>query len=298
MKTKVLTRLLAVAFLGPALASAPFEPQARSQVARAIDPNTGLPVPVEELSFPTEVEDVRLERVDFEDLPLADVVQMLREKFPSINFVVPRLAATENKEPIDLDGVSVRLKMRDVGLRDVLTGIAYATDHQLEWKQAGERLVVFQPGSKDQSGPVHMVGAMAGVLTAPPPPAPPPSRAEYEVVNLPEVLHTANPDEIKKALEEIMKVVEITAAELGGAGPQNRIEPPRLRYHDGSGLLVVVGSREGISLAMRMIQKIQNTVVMKAGAFSPSPDKAKDPHGPSLEDPLQPVSPEKVENKR
>ncbi len=214
-----------------------------------IDPATGFPVPGVPVALDPAVEEHRL-NADFDGLVLSDIVQWLRAvpAYQELNFVEsPRLADYGLNEPI-------RLKLRSVKLRDVLTAISIATDDRVLFEVRTPTMIAVVPGPNWQPPePKFQVVNRDGdrvvevVEAVPPPPS-------YQVVNLREVLRLNDPAAADGVIRLLQELVEQTLLTIHG----NTKQAPKLNYHSGSGVLVVVGQPDVIKVTMDILRNLRS----------------------------------------
>ncbi len=220
----------------------------------AVDPTTGLPIrpsAPELIAFSNAVEKMRVE-ANFDAIPLSEVVQWLWKTFPEVNFVLPQSVADLNPP--------VSLRLRAVGLRDILEAINIATDGAVGYEVRSSTLVAFlsRAGAAFGGGGygagygVGFAGqALPGVAIEPPP--------TYQVMNLREVLRLKDPEAIRRTLDTIKEItgrtLEIMAADSPGSRPSQPIKS--FDYHEGSGVLVIIGQPTAIKVAMDVIRNLR-----------------------------------------
>jgi len=215
-----------------------------------VDPTTGLPIrpPAPELiAFSNAAEKMRVE-ADFDAIPLSDIVQWLRTTFPEVNFVLPQSVAELNPP--------VSLRLRAVGLRDILEAINIATDGAVGYEVRSPTLVAFL----SRAGVVFGGGgygagfpgqALPGGAIEPPP--------TYQVMNLREVLRLKDPEAIRRTLETIKEITGRTLEIMTADSPGPRSNQPikSFDYHEGSGVLVIIGQPTAIKVAMDVIRNLR-----------------------------------------
>jgi hypothetical protein len=204
--------------------------------AVTIDPTTGMVIETEPISFEPEIEEHRLD-VEFDGLILADIVKYLREvpAFRKVNFVVSPRVRDYGQE------VAIHVKLRAVGLRDILSAIGIATDDQVTFEVRTPTLVAVIPGPTWQPTPEP---APATPVLQPP---------SYQVVNLQELVRQKNPNAMDKIILEIRDLVSQTLQTVHG----HTNLAPHLNYHEGSGILVIVGQPEAIKITMDIIRNLR-----------------------------------------
>ena len=212
-----------------------------------VDPTTGLPIAPpkpEPIRFSDATEKKRVE-ANFEGLPLTEVVIWLEKTFPEVNFIVPQSLSGEN--PI------VVLRLRAAGLRDILEAINIGTDNRVGFEVRSPTLVAFQPRPAPVSaGFAPYPGqAQPGRSTEGPP--------TYQVMNLREVLRTKHEAKIRETLDTIREItsrtLDIMAVDSPGPRPRQPIKS--FEYHEGSGVLVIIGQPDAIKVAMDVTRNIR-----------------------------------------
>ena len=240
----ILTAILAICAVSPWKTAQAQSASADSSATEQREPT---------VEFPPEVKKHKLEEVEF-DRAFTSVVGYLRNEFTPINFVVRQDPDTERI----IGTVGIRLKLRSVGLRDILNAITYSTNGKLQWEQLGPTMVGFhvktQPESKDSQSQ-------------------PPKEAEIQtkVFNLPYRLQTTDQTTIEKALYQLDQVGAMIDKLNKG------VKKPRLQYHNGSGSLVVTGTTDSIDLVNSIIENLQKSIAMQAGAFTKNGEEKKSP---------------------
>lgn len=207
------------------------------QAAYVVDPRTGAVVVTEDpVSFEPEIEQHRLD-VDFDGLVLADIVEHLRKvpEFSTVNFVVSPKLNDFGQE------TSIHVKLRAVGLRDILNAVEIATDDQVTFKLRTPTLVAVLPGNNYQTNPEQ---------TPLEPIAEPPS---YQVLNLRDLLKETTGSNMDEIMSNISDLVSQTLQTIHG---HTRLAPT-LNYHPGSGILVIVGQPIAIRITTDIIRNLQ-----------------------------------------
>ena len=201
-----------------------------------LDPNTALPY-----ELPEKVAAKKIPEIKFDGLPFDEVVKFLRDKFPEMNFLVPPRVAMKANE------MQIGLQLRNVGLRDLLTAVAYATDGEITWNLVQENLISFlvsddlHPGETRQKS-----GSGAPQPPPPPPPAPPtnpapPVNRTIQVLNLSSLLRgPGSQDERQALLKEVRQITEQSLQQLyDNFDPKTQMSTAN--YHPGTGVLILVG---------------------------------------------------------
>jgi hypothetical protein len=204
----------------------------RNQVLPAplVDPTTGQFLQAEPpVQLEHDIDKRRVSEVDVDRLVLEDVVSWLSQThFSDVNFVVsPRFLDTPH-QPV------ITMKLRSASLRDILTAVGVATDGQVWFEVLTPRLVALVPNPA------------ATPAESPQPPA-------HQVTNLRELLQVREPALLKEAIDTINHLVRDTLRTIHG----NSAMAPKLNYHPGSGVLVIVGHSDAIRITMDIIQNLR-----------------------------------------
>ena len=209
-----------------------------------VDPTTGVAVPVEPVQFDPAVSDHRLD-VDFDGLPLVSVVEWLREvpAFREVNFVLsPKL-----RHYGQTSDAAVEVKLRSASLRDILNAIGIATGGDVRFEVRTPTLVALTPRHTEER-----------LIITPRPPA-------HQVVNLREVLSWKDPGSLEEATLTIRDLVSQTLQAIHG----NNELSPGLNYHQGSGILVIIGQPDAIKITMDIIRNLRSPAPEPARAETP-----------------------------
>lgn len=151
--------------------------------------------------------DRQLEVVVFEDIPLTEVVQYLRDQFDGLNFVLAE--ELQNVEPF--------LKLRRVSVSDILEGLSLATGGLVQHQKISDRLVHLFPDPGLQQRP------------------------ELRAFNLRNYFETFGGEE-EEALKELYQVLEqgwTMMRQLNRSGARGN--KPELSIHQKTKLLIAVG---------------------------------------------------------
>lgn len=164
----------------------------------------------------------QLDMVVFENLPLFEVVQFLRQEFDGLNFVL----AEELRDEVPF------LKLRRVTISDILEGLALATDGLVQHKQVSERLV-------------H-ISADPGLQRSP----------ELKAFNLRNYFNAFEGEE-EEALKELYQVLEegwIMMRHANGNRKQGR--KPELSIHQRTKLLIAVGHHTELNVVEAIVDAL------------------------------------------
>ncbi len=260
MKTELRSMiLLAVAAGWLWCGNNPIEAQSQrpSRQGFAVDPTTGMPIPGPTFDEFTEGKRIT---VAFEGLPLTEVVETLRKEFSKANFVCSQDIAGQNP--------SLTLKLRQARLEDVLDAIQVASNGTIEYELRGTSLVAFfTPMSPQPPGSMPSGATTSTVERAQdnqPPPQPQFPAPVYRILNLREDLQITTQQQADEVLKTIQEITQQTLANLH-PGPQfgPGSQAPKLSYHEGSGLLVLVGQKEAISLVTEIVSNLRKSTMGK-----------------------------------
>jgi hypothetical protein len=212
--------------------------------------------------FPPEVENRRIDKLEFNRWPLMEVIRHLRGEFPNVNFIVP--------DDQNMDNVTIRLRLRSVGLRDILNAISFASHGKSRWEKIGKSMVGFRMKELSAKKP------MAGDFTE--------SEIQTDVFNIPRALGTSDQETINEALAQAVRVVHNAVDELNQQSNRS-LKMPDFHYHRASGLLILTGSKTALRLAIRVLEEIAHSIEMKAGVFAEEQTPSSSPDSDSEQNP-------------
>jgi hypothetical protein len=246
---KQLPALTAVAVLGILLclnATGVHGAQGSEVLPSPIDPLTGAVFPVDPVLFDPTVAEHRTD-VDFDAVPLSDIVKWLREvpAYHDVNFVVsPRLTDYGGprvvRDRVDFGpNEPITVKLRSAGLRDILNAIGIATDNRVMFEVRTPTLVALVPGP----------GAGSSMASEPLQSLPPPT---YQIINVREQLRLKEPEALDETIRTVRELVSQTLDSIHG----NTNLAPKLQFHPGSGILVIVGQPEAIKVTMDVLRNL------------------------------------------
>jgi hypothetical protein len=170
----------------------------------------------------------RLKDVHWDGIPLDEIVKTLRDQFPEINFIVARNVQSE----------SVSLILREVKLEELFKALEFATEGRVRttWNQ-NERLVTFEK---------------------PPPTTPQPGDpATCRVFNLSRFLADKECKDLDAAVRSVTEALEDGWRMLREANNDLTEYTPRLSFHKGSKLLIVVGRPLEVNVADELVRELQ-----------------------------------------
>jgi hypothetical protein len=134
----------------------------------------------------------------------------------------------------------ITVKLRSAGLRDILNAIGIATDNRVMFEVRTPTLVALVPGAGlDLSVSSELTRAL-------PPPV-------YQVINLREQLRLKDPGALDETIRTVRELVSQTLDSIHG----NTNLAPKLQFHPGSGILVIVGQPEAIKVTMDILRNLR-----------------------------------------
>jgi len=184
----------------------------------------------------------RIPELTSDNLPLEEIVKLLRNKFPELNFMVKQKARNE----------SVALVLRSVTLEEILRAIEPATEGHVvvHWPtNNGDRLVIFDRASQEVP-----LDPSTGL------PFPNSGKKICRVFNLSDYF-AMNPDvDIDVSIKEIQNVLQTAWSMLRDANAED--EPmPTLSVHKGTKMLVAVGRPEDLVILSQVVSELQGHAV-------------------------------------
>lgn len=309
----------------PTSPTAPAPPEAHLSTSRTV-PAFPIPIQAGSVRFNDVTEQKRVD-AHMSDMPLTEVVAWLERNFPDVNFVRARSLAQAT--------LPVTLRLRAVGLRDILEAINIATDGAVTYEVRSPRVVALRPKTEEAvafspssgfspppyeavQGPRleantarnvesgygtgvstqgHMVGGMGGgmsgapgamagmggmgggVYELPPRKAAGATLPAYQVINLREILRVDNAEKIREMLNEARMIAMEAASGMaeGSRELQTRLTRMSVNYHEGSGVLVLIGQPEAIKLTMDVIRnlRVQKTAGSDKTPSAEQPSESK-----------------------
>ncbi len=218
--------------------------------------------------LPAQVEDAwqrRISQLKVDGVPLEEVVRILRDSFPELNFIV--------KDKVHAETVAFTL--RSVTLEEIFKALEPATEGRVQViysTNRNDRLIVF-----DRTQPPVRVDPSTGLpLTGSPFPAD--ARKICRVFNLSEYLAGRSGKELDQAITEIRDVLEAAWSMLRNANNQSD-QIPTFSVHRGTRLLVVVGSPEDLAIVQDVVIGLQGSApgVTLAKPVEPIPNPRTKP---------------------
>jgi hypothetical protein len=182
----------------------------------------------------------RLPELTSDNLPLGEIIRILRDRFPEINFVIKRQTDTDGY----VSGASIGMVLRSVTLPEILKAIELGSDRSIQITGGpggqDDRLVVFEKKPFDPSVP-----ADAPVVT--------------RVYNVSKYLAYRSDKEAAAALKEIEDVVRMAGRMTVEASYGSRTFQPSLSIHPGTKLLIAVGRPDELIVIEQVIKELHNT---------------------------------------
>ena len=171
-----------------------------------------------------------LKEVFWDGVPLTEVVKMLREEFRDLNFIVARNVQSE----------TVSLILREVNLEQFFRAIEFATEGRVRvtWNQ-DDRLVAFE--------------------RAPPTTPAPGDPASCRVFNLSRFLADKEGKDVDAAVRSVTEALQEGWTMLREANNDQGEWTPRLSFHKGAKLLIVVGRPYELNVADELIRELQGS---------------------------------------
>jgi len=164
--------------------------------------------------------------VEFDGLNLAEAMDIMRQKLPDLNIVVP---PSLNSAPIGL------LKLRNVSVLGLVRAISAATDSRVEGQFDDDSYLTFV--SND------------GI---------PQPESVCRVLSLRQYLDGKKDDEMDRAIRDLNEVVEMARMHLEKSRPGVQMKTPEFSVHRATKLLIVVGSPESVSIVEEVVTAVSN----------------------------------------
>ncbi len=180
-------------------------------------------------SIPKEVSllEKQVDQIEFDGLPLADIVHFLRDEFDGLNFVLAD----------ELSDVSLNLSLRRVTIIDILEGISLATNRLVLYEQVSDRLFHIRPDSMTQQQTQLRAFNLRGYFAA------------YE----------GEEDEALKELYELLDDGWTMVRRGRGGNLQSR--RPELSIHRKTKLLIAVGFHAELAVVESIVEALQGARV-------------------------------------
>lgn len=171
----------------------------------------------------------KMPELGFDERPLSQVMNHLRDEFPGVNFVISGQA----------ENIPVALKLRHVGLEEILEALTFATDGQARFDVRKENLVVVQGRPRREAKPVLQAFSLHRYLDA---------KSQEESA------------EALARLEQTLESAWMMLAESEGGGPAP--ERPRLSIHRNTKILIAVGHPDQLAAIEEIINALQGPAPM------------------------------------
>jgi hypothetical protein len=203
----------------------------------------------------------RISELRADGIPLEEIVRLLRDNFPELNFIVKEKVRAE----------TVAFTLRSVTLEEIFKALEPATEGRVQViysTNRNDRLIVF-----DRTQLPARVDPSTGL-----PFSPGDGRKICRVFNLSEYLVGRSDKEVDEAIAEIKNVLETAWSMLRNANNQNE-QIPTVSVHRGTRLLVVVGSPEDLAIVQDVVIGLQGSApgVNVAKPVEPTPNPRSKP---------------------
>lgn len=180
--------------------------------------------------------DRRIPVFEIDDLPLFEVVTHLRDLFPELNFLVRNTTAPGAKS-LDIAGVSIKAKLRNVTLAEILKATELASDHPIKINASREdRLIVFEAHDKTVTGEKPPIVTRA--------------------YNLGDYLAGLNEEQTGKAMQDLHEVIFIAGRYKEEIAGGQRIAP-KIHFHPGTKLLIAIGRPDEMEIVEQIAGELQ-----------------------------------------
>jgi hypothetical protein len=194
-----------------------------------------------------------------DNLPLGEIINQLRQRFPEINFLVKQ----QSDSDADVNGVSVKMVLRAVTLQEILKALELASGRPIQITGGPDgRLVVFE--SKRAALAVDANGL-------PVQPDPVTSR----VFSISRYLENRSEKEADVALRQLDEVIATTSRMLTDASNSQRRFKPILNFHRNTKLLIAVGRPDELEVIEQVVRELQSTPSAPATAVGTAAEKEK-----------------------
>ena len=223
--------------------------QPAAGIATAIDPATGLPVaaPVREWKSSDWNEPAKvLPQVNFDGLPVAEVVRYLREQYSNdFDIVIPSTYAPVNSSPaadqeqVDPNGQIVNLQLRNVTASEVF----HAMNLQFEAQNDPVQWQLVMNGNR----PTALLRVVPELLphAPPPPPAPELKRMVFFVGNL-----LGDEKSGGMTLDQVVQMVEKTYSDVLQSKPDIHVSKE-------AQLLIISGTPDQVDFVKQILQGLK-----------------------------------------
>ena len=171
-----------------------------------------------------------IKEVNFDGLPMVEVIRWLREQFPEVNFV----------NAPEVEDVPVRLTLRSVTLDDIFTALAITSKGELRSNILSEKMVSFFYEPLIPRGEVDL-------------------KKYTRAFSLANYLAGRSPEETAKALKELEEALKVSWSMLAEANG-GHLEKPALNLHAPTKMLIVVGTPEQLEMVAQFIDQLRSNV--------------------------------------
>lgn len=165
----------------------------------------------------------QIEDIQFEGLPLEEVIGFLRREFDGVNFILSE----------DIEDVPIKLILRRVNLSDILEGISLASGGLVECVTVSERLV-------------NVLGHPSNQM-----------KSQIRAFSLRNYLAGLEGDEREEAIVELHGVLDHGWAMMAAAGQGGGGRRPELSIHNRTKILIVVGQAEQLRVVEEIVGALQ-----------------------------------------
>jgi hypothetical protein len=202
----------------------------------------------------------QVREINWDGLPLGEIVRTLRHEFPEVNFVVTSKVQSD----------TIRMFLRNVTLEDIFKALEPAAEGRVRvtWNRE-DRLVIFDKPPAPSTG-------------LPDPPI-------CRVFNISKFLAGKEGKDAEAAMKSIAEAVQGAWTMLREASEIENEPVPRVSLHPGANLLIVVGRVQEVNVVEELVKELQgsapaHTVPVPVDAQREGKSK---PNAPSLPAPKQ-----------
>lgn len=180
--------------------------------------------------------------VEFDGIPMGEVIVWLRTEFPEVNFV----------SADDVDAVPVKLKLRSVTLDDIFTALSITSKGEIVINPMNEKMVsiFYRPtyGKEPTPKKISQAFSLAGYLSG------------------------LSPEETTKALKDLEDALAVSWKMLQKANPEDQnSQAPQLNLHAPTKMLIAVGDGEQLHVIDRFISQLERRPFPRVMAPQPQP---------------------------
>lgn len=199
----------------------------------------------------------RIPEMVSDNLPLEEIIRLLRELFPELNFLINNQTGVD----ADIGSVSVKMVLRAVTLQEILKALELAAGRPIQITGGpDERLVVFGTKAVDAAGMP---------LRLPP--------VETRVFNISKYLDNRPDKEAAIAMKELENVLHTAGAMLSEATRGERRFNPQLNLHRSTRLLIAVGRPDELHVIEQVVKELQGSSPANKVSSSPERELKADP---------------------